>query len=77
LADDRALYEYLARVWSESSAQMRRLCEANGIEYYHFLQPNQYVDDSKPLDDGERKVAIRAGHPYQKGVVSGYPLLRQ
>ena len=76
-ADDRALYDYLARVWSESSAQMRRLCEANGIEYYHFLQPNQYVDGSKPMDDGERKVAIRAGHPYQKEVVSGYPLLRR
>jgi len=34
---------------------MHRLCEANGIRYYHFLQPNQYVKGSKPMGDGSER----------------------
>jgi hypothetical protein len=33
----------LVSIWRESSLQLHRLCRANGIEYFHFLQPNQYV----------------------------------
>ena len=75
-ADDTTLYGYLARVWKSSSLQMKLLCDANGITYAHFLQPNQYVEGSKPMSPEERAVAIRPVR-YQRGVVSGYPLLRQ
>lgn len=71
------LYRDLARVWKNSSLQMHRLCEANGIPYFHFLQPNQYVEDSKPMQPDEADVAIEEGHPYITGVVNGYPLLRR
>jgi hypothetical protein len=74
--DTAALYAYLVRIWKDSSLQMKRLCDANGIAYAHFLQPNQYVPDSKPMSAAERKVAIADGD-YAKGATQGYPALRQ
>ncbi len=71
------LYRGLARMWWESSVQMQRLSSANGIEYYHFLQPNQYVEGSKPLTTEERRVAYREDHEYRPGVEAGYPELRR
>jgi hypothetical protein len=56
---------------------MHRLCEANGIRYYHFLQPNQYVKGSKPMGRRERAVALRKDHPYRPSVLRGYPQLRR
>ena len=73
-ADDAALYTYLARVWKDSSLQMKLLCDANGIAYEHFLQPNQYVKDSKPMGQEEQRVAIGGG-PYPTAVAGGYPRL--
>jgi hypothetical protein len=75
--NDDALYEFLATVWKRSSLHMRAICEGNGIRYYHFLQPNQYVRGSKPMRKEERKVAINNEHPYRPGVVKGYPFLRR
>ena len=65
----------LAEVWEQSSLQMARLCAANRIRYFHFLQPNQYLPNSKAMGEGERQVAYREDQPYQAGVVSGYPYL--
>ena len=56
---------------------MHELCEANGIRYFHFLQPNQYVPDSKRLGEEERETAFTADHPYRRGVEKGYPFLVQ
>jgi len=75
-ADDEAYYAYLARVWRDSSVQMQRLCDANGIAYAHFLQPNQYVEGSKPLDPTERELTSHR-NPYKRTVTLGYPLLRR
>ena len=46
-------------IWARSSIQLARLCQANGIRYLHFLQPNQYVPGSKPMAPDERRVAIQ------------------
>lgn len=72
-----ALYRDLADLWRRSSEQMARLSEANGIRYFHFLQPNQYVPDSKPLSDTERRTAYAPDHPYANFVRRGYPFLRE
>ena len=72
---DADLYEHLVGIWQRSSLQMDRLCKANGIRYYHFLQPNQYVEGSKALTADERAVAFTEDHPYREGVEIGYPLL--
>jgi len=75
-ADDAAMFAALAAIWEHSSLQLANLCRANGIEYFHFLQPNQYVEGSKPLGAEERKVAIDPDSPYAASIVAGYPLLR-
>ena len=54
---------------------MNRLCAANGIRYFHFLQPNQYVPGSKTIGKEEKKQAFLDRHPYKKGVEGGYPYL--
>lgn len=69
------LYDDLARVWANGSLQMHRLCRANGIRYFHFLQPNQYFRGSKPLSPWEQSEAFQEDHPYRPGVEAGYPLL--
>lgn len=71
------MFQQLANVWKICSLQMHKLCAANGIVYVHFLQPNQYVPDSKIMKEEELKRAFREDHPYRKGVVQGYPLLIQ
>jgi hypothetical protein len=69
------MYEDLARMWKRCSLQMHRLCTAGGMEYYHFLQPNQYLPGSKPMGEEEISVAIRENHPYRTSVEQGYPCL--
>jgi hypothetical protein len=69
------LYRDLAEGWARSSLQMHQVCEANGIEYFHFLQPNQYVPGSKPLHAEEKRLAWSEDSLYRKAVERGYPLL--
>jgi len=69
----------LADSWRKSSLMMAAVAKANGIAYYHFLQPNQYVADSKPMNEDERAVALLEGskktHPYAEPARIGYPQL--
>lgn len=74
-ASEDEVYEDLARVWKNGSIQLDRLSRANGIAYFHFLQPNQYVPHSKRLTAEERRQAYLDDHPYRRGVERGYPLL--
>lgn len=69
------VYGHLAQVWSRSSLQMAAVAEGLGIPYLHFLQPNQYVEGSKPMSEEERKIAVLENHPYQYPVEAGYPYL--
>lgn len=69
------MYKALAEVWRRSSIQMNQLCEAGGIEYFHFLQPNQYVAGSKTMQAEELQRAFQEDHPYKEGVEKGYPYL--
>lgn len=73
--DEDEMYRDLATVWSRSSRQMHLLCRGMGIEYHHFLQPNQYVPDSKPLSAEEKSEFWQANHPYRAPAVQGYPWL--
>jgi hypothetical protein len=66
---------YLAEVWRDASLCAHSLCRAAGIRYVHVLQPNQYVEGSKPLSREERRTAFLETHPYRELVAKGYPLL--
>jgi hypothetical protein len=74
--DRRSLFKELASVWMKGSVQLERICAANGIRYFHFLQPNQYFPESKPMNDQELEVAFLENHIYKAGVEEGYPQLR-
>jgi hypothetical protein len=67
----------LVAVWRRSSLQLDALCRANDIEYLHFLQPNQYVEGSKPLSEQELDAALTPGHMYGVMVADGYPRLHE
>ena len=56
---------------------MARLCESNGIPYFHFLQPNQYVPGAKPMGAEERRIAVREDSPMRLPIERGYARLRE
>jgi hypothetical protein len=55
---------------------LHQLCDANQIRYFHFLQPNQYLAESKPIGRAEANVALSDRSPFARPVRLGYPLLR-
>ena len=64
-------------IWKRSSFQLDRIADANGIEYFHFLQPNQYVPGSKKMTEEEREIAILRGNPMKASVEEGYPMMQK
>jgi endonuclease IV len=70
-------YRDLVEVWKRCSVQMKYLCDGNRIKYFHFLQPNQYVDGSKPMSAAEQRQALNEKSPYKHAVARGYPILAQ
>jgi hypothetical protein len=66
----------MVAVWQRSSRALHELCRQRGIRYCHFLQPNQYVADSKPIGGDEALLALAPEHPYAAGVREGYPQLQ-
>ncbi|MEJ2084699.1 MAG: hypothetical protein P8Y44_03350 [Acidobacteriota bacterium] len=69
------LYATLVALWKSGSLQLERLCSANGIRYYHVLQPNQYLAGSKSFSERERRIAVRDDSRYAPIVEQAYPLL--
>ncbi|MEO1367751.1 MAG: hypothetical protein AAFX50_11285, partial [Acidobacteriota bacterium] len=54
---------------------MHRTLESSGGEYHHFLQPNQYVQGSKPLSPEELRDAFVSDSGFRRDVGRGYPRL--
>ena len=75
LTVEKELLRAAARVWYRGSLTLARLAELSGAEYYHFLQPNQYAPDSKPLSPEELEVAYSPESYTEFLVAKGYPLL--
>ena len=69
------IYTQLADHWAKSSLIMRDVVEQSGGFYFHFLQPNQYVQGSKPMTQAEKSVALAKDITYKKHVSKGYPAL--
>lgn len=70
-----ALYDDIAEHWARCSLLLHRMCAAEGIAYLHFLQPNQYVEGSKPIAPEEAPIAISENNIWREGVELGYPRL--
>lgn len=73
--DADALDNLVVDVWLNASRQMAALARANGIEYYHFLQPNQYYAGSKPLTQNEQALLLPEDHPGNQITQRIYPKL--
>ena len=69
------LYDDAAEMWVRASVLLDRLARVNGMEYYHFLQPNQYVKGSKVLTEEELRTAYSEKDQKSKSALSGYPIL--
>ena len=62
-------------VWHRGSVLLASLAREAGAEYYHFLQPTQYLPGSKPLT--ERELAIAYDSKFEKNRRESYLLLAQ
>jgi len=70
-----AFYQDLAEIWARGSFLLYNICQGQGIEYFHFLQPNQYVEGSKPMSEKERKTALLSDSKAGNAARRGYPFL--
>jgi hypothetical protein len=73
--DDDAMYAEYVEVWARASLEMALLCAGYGIEYVHFLQPNQYLPGSKTLTEEERHIAYDPDVADTGRVATAYPML--
>jgi hypothetical protein len=72
----RDLYKDIALNWARSSILLNNIMMDQGGLFMQFLQPNQYVVGSKPMSEGEEKLAISTKSPYRSPVETGYPYLQ-
>ena len=73
--DIQQLYDDAEAVWERSSVLLDQLARENSMEYYHFLQPNQYVKGSKVLTAEERRMAYSERAEISQSALIGYPIL--
>jgi hypothetical protein len=70
-----ARHRDLADYWSRTSSLLDGRAHSAGFRYFHFLQPNQWVEDSKVFGDDERALARPADYFHRDAAVRGYPEL--
>lgn len=74
--DTLQFFKEQAEFWKQSSVQIGKLGKAMDFDYFHFLQPNQYLDGTKSLTEEELSNAYESGDfAYKAAVQKGYPLL--
>ena len=71
-----ALHEHCVEIWYRSSVLLHRVCLANNIRYFHFLQPNQYLPGSKPMGPQEVAAAIEVDSRTGAAVKACYPRMQ-
>ena len=75
--DTAAVHQEAARVWYRSSAVLGRVAATAGADYYHFLQPNQYLPDTKPLSTEELAFYATPNLVLNTSYARAYPLLAE
>jgi len=75
------LLEYSAEIWAKSNHLAHGVAQVQGAKFYHFIQPNQYIDGAKPLmSEQERKIAIigaNAGGGYGRWYEKGFQYVKK
>ena len=62
-------------MWAEASLMMKSILDSKSIQYFHFLQANQYYQTGREFSEEEKIVAFSDSSPYEEGVRKGYPPL--
>ena len=75
--DISQVHQETVRVWYRSSALLSRLAGGGGADYYHFLQPNQYIPNSKPLSPTELRDHYLPSAIPRTDYANTYPLLQK
>lgn len=70
-----ALFANISKFWFDSSMMMRDITYAKGIAYIHALQPNQYLDGSKPLSEDEMRTAYNPKARARTVINHVYPMM--
>jgi hypothetical protein len=63
----------IINTWYNSTIQLSKTAQSNNIPYFEFLQPNQYLSDSKPFSEEERRLYINKKSPYASATQDLYP----
>lgn len=74
-SNEDGLYAHAVMLWKNSSLQLHHACAGKGIPYLHLLQPNQYHEGSKQLNEEERRFFFAPQEDYAKAIKRGYPSL--
>lgn len=72
---DAAVEQQIIDTWKQSTIQMSRIAKANGAQYIEFLQPNQYLPNTKPYSAEELQKFINKNHLYAEITKNMYPQL--
>lgn len=70
--NDLAFLSQSIDVWYNSTIQIANISKMNGIDYFHFLQPSQYLSNSKPMSIEEKNLAVTS-KKYEEIVSEYYP----
>lgn len=74
--NEDAVRELAVDVWYRSSLVMANLAATAGADYFHFLQPSQYIAGSKPLNAEELATAYEPGWGEQN-YAKTYPMVSE
>lgn len=68
-------YRHIASLWANSSLALNALSSGMKTHYFHVLQPNQYIQGSKPLSVYEQNNAVLERDGYGNIYRVSYPYL--
>jgi len=77
LPDLQSFEEYAIALWANSSNALRALVEGQGGRYFHFLQPNQYIEGAKILSEFEQEHTVLEQWGYGNVYKQIYPKLAE
>lgn len=69
-------FDDLVGIWTRASRALFHMCQASDTLYLHFLQPNQYLQGSKPMGSEESGISLDMKSKYAQRVPVAYPLLQ-
>lgn len=64
--------ERMYSIWKKYSSQMWNLADFQNVPLVHFLQPNPFLKDAKPLSDEEKRIVQWGEHNDSKVGSAGY-----